>query len=84
MSMTKKEIRLHKAAAKYIMGESFNIKIKGKNAKIKCLSELLSVSKELKEKLEEGTDIDSIAKLLDKKRNLSIDFENLSGIKWRL
>lgn len=84
MSMTKKEIKLHRAAARYIMGESFNVHIKGKNAKIKCLGELLSVCKELKEKLDEGTDINSISILLDKKRDLAIDFENLSGIKWRL
>tara|TARA_B100000427_G_scaffold278656_1_gene248511 strand:+ start:1963 stop:2217 length:255 start_codon:yes stop_codon:yes gene_type:complete len=84
MSLNKRELALHKAAAKYIMGESLNIKIKGKDAKIKCLSNLLEVSRLLKNKLDEGTDINGIASLIDKKRNLSVEFENLTGIKWRL
>lgn len=84
MSLSKRDIILHKAAANYIMGESLSIKIKGKDAKIKCLSQLLEVSRDLKKKLDEGTDIDGISKLIDKKRMLSVEFENLSGIKWRL
>ena len=66
------------------MGENLNVQIKGKDAKIKCLSELLDVCRDLKNTLDEGKDIDKISKLLDKKRDLAIDFENLTGIKWRL
>lgn len=84
MSISKKELKLHKAAAKYIMGENINVSIKGKDAKIQCLSNLLEACKELKETLDEGTDVDKIASLLDEKRNLAIEFENLTGIKWRL
>ena len=53
----KKENMLHYIAAKYIIGEDIEVSINANDAQIDCLHELLTVSKSLKETLDEQKEI---------------------------
>lgn len=80
----KKENMLHYIAAKYIIGEDIDVSINANDAQIDCLYELLNVSKELKETLDEQKDFDKIKILVKQKKKLSTKFKSLTGISWRL
>lgn len=80
----KKEKMLHCIAAKYIIGEDITATINANDAQIDCLHELLTISKSLKEALDEQKDFDKIKVLVKQKKKLSNKFESLTGIKWRL
>ena len=82
--MKAKEKMLHYFAAKYILGESFSAKINGEEAQLAVLSDLLKVSKTLKECLDQNADIELITSLIDKKRELTKEFQSLTNISWRL
>jgi len=82
--MTQKEKLLHNIAARYIMSEDVDIELSGKPAEMDCLVSLLEVSKRLKIQLDEGASLKVINKTLAEKKELTIKFENLSGINWRL
>ena len=74
----------HRVAARYIMGQENYASIKGEKIQLECFQQLLNVSKELKEKLDEGKDLDAIVDLLNEKKDLTRKFQNLTGITWRL
>ena len=80
----KKEKMIHYIAAKFILGENVNVSIDANEAQIDCLYELLKISKELKETLDEQKDFDKIKILVRQKKQLSNKFKSLTGIKWRL
>lgn len=82
--MKSKEKMLHYFAAKYILGESFSAKINGEEAQLAVLSDLLKVSRALKECLDESADIEVISNLIDKKKELTKEFQSLTNINWRL
>ena len=79
-----KEIMLHQIAAKYIIGEDIDVSINANDAQIDCLYELLNVSKQLKESLDEQKDFDKIKVLVKQKNKLANKFQSLTGITWRL
>ena len=83
--MNIKEYKLHKIAAEYITGKIDKETI-SENANIKksYYIKLINKCKELKESLENKDNLDHISKLIDEKRDLAIEFENITGIKWRL
>jgi hypothetical protein len=78
-----KEMKLHNIAAKYIVGEIDSLN-ESDTYRAKKYIELVNKCKELKESLELNDNMDKIAKILDEKRTLAIEFENITGIKWRL
>ena len=80
----KKENMLHYIAAKYIIGEDIEVSINANDAQIDCLHELLTVSKSLKETLDEQKDFNKVKVLVIQKKKLATKFESLTGIKWRL
>ena len=80
----KKENMLHYIAAKYIIGEDIDVSINANDAQIDCLHELLVVSKNLKETLDEQKDFEKIKVLVKQKKRLSEKFKSLTGIVWRL
>lgn len=79
-----KEKYLHNIAARFIMNEDVDVELSGGSAEIECLQELLVVSKALKESFDKDCSLEKIKKIIDKKRELSKRFQNLSGIVWRL
>jgi hypothetical protein len=82
--MKKKEYILHNIAAKYILGEDVSVELSGKGPELELLHNLLIVSKELKESLDNGKDISIISSLLEEKKILTKKFEEISNITWRL
>ena len=82
--MKSKEKILHYVGAKFILGESVSFKLNGEEAQLAVFSDLLQVSKSLKECLDNTDNIDTITQLIDKKRQLTKEFQSLTGIVWRL
>ena len=82
--MKSKEKILHYVGAKFILGESVSFKLNGEEAQLAVFSDLLQVSKSLKECLDNTGNIDTITQLIDKKRQLTKEFQSLTGIVWRL
>lgn len=82
--MNNKELMLHKIAAKYIINEDIDIELNGSYAELLCLKELLDVSKQLKESLEDNSSLEKILNILKIKKSKTNKFESLTGITWRL
>ncbi len=82
--MNQKEKLLHNIAAKYIMNEDVNIELNGNYAEMKCLQQLLEISRQLKVSLDNDEPFNKIVALLREKKHITKKFENLSGITWRL
>ena len=82
--INQKELFLHNVAAKYIIGENVEVELDGSYAELSCLKELLDVSRDLKNALDENASFDSIVNLMHKKKDITSKFESLTGITWRL
>jgi len=82
--MTQQEKLLHNIAAKFIMNEDVEVELGGSLAEMKCLQQLLEVSKDLKESLDRDDSYNKIIALLREKKAITKKFENLTGISWRL
>jgi len=75
---------LHQIAANYIVGRKVDIEIKGSKIQTECFERLLKTSKKLKESLDNRHSLDEINKLIETKKQLSDEFQNLTGITWNL
>tara|TARA_B100000902_G_C26979793_1_gene749693 strand:+ start:510 stop:758 length:249 start_codon:yes stop_codon:yes gene_type:complete len=82
--MNIKSHALHQIAANYIAGKNLNIEIKGNKLQTECFNSLLEVSKQLKTCLDNQSDIDKTQKLIEQKKELTKNFQNLTGITWYL
>lgn len=83
--MKKYDLLIHKIASQYILGEAINIEITGNQKQLQKLSELLDSSKFLYESLSyQNTSLEKIMQLIEHKKQLSDEFYQLSGIKWKL
>lgn len=83
--MKNQELKIHKTAAKYILGENINTSIKGNKQQLECLENLLESSKKLYTALNnENTSLDTILELVNEKNNNAESFLNLTGINWKL
>lgn len=82
--LAEKQELLHAVAARFIMGEDVEIEISGEKPQLDALRELLEVSRELKNQLDNEDKIENISETLDLKRKLTKRFQNLTGITWRL
>lgn len=75
---------LHQIAANYITGRDIDIDIKGNNLQVESFHNLLKVSKKLKLFLEQNKSLDEVNKLLEEKKLLTKEFQDLAGIEWKL
>ena len=82
--MNIKSHALHQIAANYIVGQNLNVEIKGNEEQKKCFKNLLETSRALKIMLDTQSSIDEVTNLIDKKKKLTEEFQNLTGITWRL
>ena len=82
--MNDKEYYLHNVAAKFITGESVDLELEGKSAEIDVLYDLLTVSKKLRESLHNNKSLKEVSDLLETKKLLTKNFEELTNITWRL
>ena len=79
-----KENVLHQVAARYIVGKDIKIEINGSKIQLECFENLLNVSRELKETLDRQKNLDKVVKLMEEKKKLTKEFQNLTGIMWKL
>lgn len=82
--MKNKELFLHNIAAKFIMGENLDLELEGKDIEIDTFYNLLVTSKNLKEALDNNHNLETISKLLEEKKVLTRQFQNLTNITWML
>lgn len=75
---------LHQIAANYIIGRDVDITIKGNNLQVETFQNLLDVSKKLKIFLEQDKSLEEINKILEEKKSLTKEFQDLTGIEWKL
>jgi len=75
---------LHQIAANYIIGQNLNVEIKGNEEQKKCFKNLLETSRELKIMLDTQASINEVTNLINKKKKLTEEFQNLTGITWKL
>ena len=75
----------HTAAAAYILGEKSNIKIQGSSKRIKATKKVIGASKALFQELNNpDATLRSVTKLLEAKRQASVGFQQVTGIRWLL
>ena len=79
-----KENVLHQIAARYITGKDVKIEIKGAKVQLECFERLLKTSRALKETLDNDNNLDEVAALIEIKKQLTREFQDLTGITWRL
>jgi hypothetical protein len=79
-----KENVLHQSAARYITGKDVKIEIKGAKVQLECFERLLKTSRALKETLDNDNNLDEVAALIEIKKQLTREFQDLTGITWRL
>lgn len=79
-----KENVLHQIAARYITGKDVKIEIKGAKVQLECFERLLKTSRALKESLDNDNNLDEVASLIEIKKQLTREFQDLTGITWRL
>ena len=78
------EDSLMKASAKFILGESSGVKIKGTQEKIETFQRVLHSSRDLYDALCEEASLDTIMGLIQEKKKAAAKFHQVTGILWRL
>ena len=75
----------HTAAAAYILGEKSNIKFQGSPERIATTKKVIIASRALFEELNNpDATLQSVTRLLEAKRQASINFRQVTGIRWLL
>ena len=75
---------LMKACAKYILGESSGVKLKGSPETLDALQRVLFASRDLYSALQQRRSLEEIRDLLRKKKSAADAFRNTTGLKWLL
>lgn len=70
--------------ARFILGESTGVKIKGTPARVEAFQEVLSASRELYKALCSQRPLLEIKTLIEKKNIASAKFRSVTGITWTL
>ncbi len=78
------ERTLMRACAKFILGESSGVKIKGTPDRVAVFQEVLTASKRLYEALSRKRPLEEVKRLLEAKRVAAEKFKSATGIVWRL
>ena len=72
------------ASAKYILGETTGVKIKGSPERVIAFQEVLLASRHLYRALTERRSLPEISDLLRVKRKTAADFNRVTGLVWVL
>lgn len=83
MSNTKSE-GFMKACAKYILGESTGVKLKGSPETLESFQRVLFASRDLYSALQQKRSLEEIRDLLEKKKRAAEGFKSATGLTWRL
>lgn len=75
--------KLHKIAAEFILERDININLRGDKEFLQSYSRLLSESRKLYRLIKEGN-LEAIKDQAEIKKEATLEFQNISGITWRL
>lgn len=75
--------KLHEIAAEFILERDINVNLKGDKEFLQSYSKLLSESRKLYRLIKEGN-LEEIKAQAEIKKEATIEFQNISGITWRL
>ena len=75
---------LSEASARYILGESTKVTIKGNQARVSAFRNVLQASRDLYVALDEGHDLESVVKLIEKKSKMVAKYKRATGLDWVL
>lgn len=75
--------KLHEIAAEFILERDINVNLKGDREFLQSYSKLLSESRKLYRLIKEGN-LEEIKAQAEIKKEATIEFQNISGITWRL
>lgn len=75
---------LHRIAANYIVGNDIKASIEGTKIQVETFNKLINVSKDLRESLHHNNDLDKAISLIEEKKKLTKQFQDLTGVKWYL
>ena len=75
---------LMRACARYILGESTGVKIKGTPERRDAIQRVLTASKALYEALSSSRPLNEVNALIERKRAAAQDFKKVVGITWQL
>ena len=75
--------KLHEIAAEFILERDINVNLKGDKEFLQSYSKLLSESRKLYRLFKEGN-LEEIKAQAEIKKEATIEFQNISGITWRL
>lgn len=78
------DMRLMRACAKYILGESTGVRLKGRPETLESLQEVLTASRDLYSALQRRRPLGEIQDLLERKRRAAEKFKGATGLTWRL
>lgn len=78
------DMKLMRACAKYILGESTGVKLKGNQESLGSLQEVLLASRELYHALQQKRPLKEIRVFLEKKKAAAERFRRATGVTWRL
>ena len=78
------ENALMQTAARFIIGESVDVKVKGTKDRVKAFKDVLLASRNLYEALESGHGIGEVTNLLDAKHEAAKKFKEVTGVFWAL
>lgn len=73
-----------RACAKFILGESSGIKLRGSSERITATREVLRASRDLFEALQGGLTLSVVKPLIERKRIAAEKFRRAIGLAWRL
>lgn len=73
-----------KACAKYILGESTGVKLKGNPETLESFQRVLIASRDLYSALQQKRSLEEIRDLLKKKKQAAEGFKNTTGLTWLL
>ena len=76
--------KLIQASAKYILGESSGVTIKGSTERVKAFQDVIVASRSLYEALCDQKPLAEIHRLLDIKREAAENFRRVTGNTWSL
>jgi len=83
MSESKNSVFI-RACAKYILGESTGVKLKGSPETLESFQRVLIASRDLYSALQQKRSLEEIRDLLAKKKRAAEGFRSATGLTWRL
>jgi hypothetical protein len=76
--------KFFRACARFIVGESTGVRIKGSPQRLRTFQEVLCASRDLYEALEATKPLSEVGPLIERKSRAAAEFKSETGISWIL